>query len=162
MVVEYGSELLYNQVSATSTFLATGVTAESATSIDTYGIFNLTRNDLLINADADLEAYVSFLANKFKDPEYRFKSVQVQLDQRTPAQQADILGLEIGDVVGIDFTPNGIGPAIEKHAEVIGIDHSVTAISHTVTLSFATLDFSLLVLDDAVFGKLDNGNALAF
>lgn len=162
MVVEYGSELLYNQVSATSTFLATGVTAESATSIDTYGIFNLTRNDLLINADADLEAYVSFLANKFKDPEYRFKSVEIQLDQRTPTQQADILGLEIGDVVGIDFTPNGIGPAIEKHAEVIGIDHSVTAISHTVTLSFATLDFSLLVLDDAVFGKLDNGNALAF
>jgi len=162
MVVEYGSELLYNQVSATSTFLETGVTAESATSIDTYGIFNLTRNDLLINADADLEAYVSFLANKFKDPEYRFKSVQIQLDQRTPAQQADILGLEIGDVVGIDFTPNGIGPAIEKHAEVIGIDHSVTAISHTVTLSFATLDFSLLVLDDAVFGKLDSGNALAF
>lgn len=162
LVVEYGSELLYNQVSATSTFLETGVTAESAASIDTYGIFNLTRNDLLINADADLEAYVSFLANKFKDPEYRFKSLQIQLDQRTPAQQADILALEIGDVVGIDFTPNNIGPAIEKHAEVIGIDHSVTAISHTVTLSFATLDFSLLVLDDAVFGKLDNGNALAF
>ena len=162
MVVEYGSELLYNQVSVSSSLLAGGVTAQSNDSIDTYGIFNLTRTDLLINSDADLEAYASFLTNKFKDPEYRFKSVQIQLDQRTASQQADILGLEIGDVVGIDFTPNNIAPAIEKHAEVIAIDHSITATNHVVTLGFATLDFSLLVLDDAVFGKLDNGNALAF
>jgi hypothetical protein len=31
-----------------------------------------------------------------------------------------------------------------------------------MSLGFSTLDFALLVLDDAQFGKLDAGNALAF
>lgn len=162
MTVEYGSELLYNEVVATSIITENGVLARSQESIDTYGIFNLTRSDLLVNSDDDLVDYASFLAKRFKDPEYRFKSVQIILDQRTPSQQTEILGLEIGDVVQIKFTPNGVTPAIDKYAEIISLDHMVDNTSHILTMGFATLDFSLMVLDDAVFGKLDNGNALAF
>jgi hypothetical protein len=162
MVVDYGSELLYNEIVATSSLLETGVQVNATESQDTYGIFNLTRSNLLINSDTDLQSYASFLANRFKDPEYRFKSVEIRLDQRTPAQQASLLGLEIGDVVNIVFTPNGITPGIDKYAEVISIDHAVDSVNHVMTLGFSTLDFALLVLDDAVFGKLDNGNALAF
>ena len=62
----------------------------------------------------------------------------------------------------IKFTPNGVAPAIEKYAEIISLDHAVDTINHVLTMGFSTLDFSLMVLDDAVFGKLDNGNALAF
>lgn len=160
--VEYGSELLYNEVIVSSTFLETAFQANAVDSIREYGIFNLTRTDLLINNDADLEAYGTFLANKFKDPEYRFKSLQIIVDQRTPSQQTELLGLELGDVVEIKFTPNNIAPAITKYAEIIAIDNAVSATNHVMTLGFATLDFALLVLDDAVFGKLDNGNALAF
>lgn len=162
MTVEYGSELLYNEIFASSVITETGVQALAQDSIDEYGVFNLTRTDLLINSATDLESYVTFLANKFKDPEYRFKSVQIILDQRTAIQQAEILALEIGDVVQIKFTPNGVAPAIEKYAEIISLDHAVDTINHVLTMGFSTLDFSLLVLDDAVFGKLDNGNALAF
>lgn len=162
MTVEYGSELLYNEIFASSVITETGVQALAQDSIDEYGVFNLTRTDLLINSATDLESYVTFLANKFKDPEYRFKSVQIILDQRTAIQQAEILALEIGDVVQIKFTPNGVTPAIEKYAEIISLDHAVDTINHVLTMGFSTLDFSLLVLDDAVFGKLDNGNALAF
>jgi hypothetical protein len=162
MVVDYGSELLYNQITAASALLATAVQVNALESQSLYGIFNLTRDGLLINSDTDLQDYASFLANRFKDPEYRFKSVQINLDQRTLAQQSELLGLEIGDVVNIVFTPNGITPGINKYAEIISIDHAVDSVNHIMTLGFATLDFSLLVLDDAVFGKLDNGNALAF
>lgn len=162
MTVEYGSELLYNEIFASSVITETGVQALAQDSIDEYGVFNLTRTDLLINSATDLESYVTFLANKFKDPEYRFKSVQIILDQRTAIQQAEILALEIGDVVQIKFTPNGVTPAIEKYAEIISLDHAVDTINHVLTMGFSTLDFSLLVLDDSVFGKLDNGNALAF
>lgn len=162
MVVEYGSELLYNEIFATSAITQTGVQALAEDSINEYGIFNLTRSDLLINSDTDLESYATFLASKFKDPEYRFKSVQIILDQRTEAQQAEVLALEIGDVVQIKFTPNGIAPAIEKYAEIISLDNAVDSINHILTIGFSTLDFSLLVLDDIEFGKLDNGNALAF
>lgn len=160
--VEYGSELLYNEVVVDSALLETGFQANAVDSIREYGIFNLTRTGLLINNDIDLEAYGTFLANKFKDPEYRFKSLQIVVDQRTPSQQAELLGLELGDVVEIKFTPNNIAPAISKYAEIIAIDNAVTATNHVMTLGFATLDFALLVLDDAVFGKLDSGNALAF
>lgn len=160
--VEYGSELLYNEVVVDSALLETQFQANAIDSIREYGIFNLTRTGLLINSDTDLEAYGTFLANKFKDPEYRFKSLQIVVDQRTPSQQAELLGLELGDVVEIKFTPNNIAPAISKYAEIIAIDNEVTATNHVMTLGFATLDFALLVLDDAVFGKLDNGNALAF
>ena len=162
MTVEYGSELLYNEIFATSVITETGVQALAQDSINEYGIFNLTRSDLLINSATDLESYVTFLANKFKDPEYRFKSVQIILDQRTEIQQDEILALEIGDVVQIKFTPNGVAPAIEKYAEIISLDHAVDSTNHVLTMGFSTLDFSLMVLDDAVFGKLDNGNALAF
>ena len=162
MVVDYGSELLFNEIVATSSLLETGVQVNAEESQDTYGIFNLTRSDLLINSDIDLQSYASFLANRFKDPEYRFKSVEVRLDQRTPSQQTELLGLEIGDVVNIIFTPNGITPGINKYAEIISVDHAVDSTNHVMTLGFSTLDFALLVLDDAVFGKLDSGNALAF
>lgn len=162
MVVEYGSELLFNQVSATSEITQTTFLVNATDSQGEYGVFNLTRSDLLINNDEDLLAYATFLAQKYKDPEYRFKSVQLIVDQRTPSEQAELLGLEMGDVVSLKFTPNGIAPAIEKYAEIISIDHQVSSTNHVMTLGFATLDFALLVLDDAVFGKLDNGNALAF
>ena len=73
-----------------------------------------------------------------------------------------MLALELGDVVSIKFTPNAITPSIEKQAEIIRIDQSIDTENHIMTLGFATLDFSLLLLDDSQFGKLDAGNALAF
>lgn len=160
--VQYGSELLYNEIVVYSALLETGFQANATDSINEYGVFNLTREGLLINSDADLEAYGRFLASKFSEPEYRFESLQIVVDQRTPSQQADLLGLELGDVVQIKFTPNGVSPAIEKYAEIISINNTVDSTNHVMTLGFATLDFALLVLDDAEFGKLDNGNALAF
>ena len=160
--VEYGSENLHNEIRVGSAITDNQVIALATDSIDEYGILALNVTGLLINDDADLESLAIFYANKFKDPEYRFDSVDIILDQRTPAQQAEVLGLELNDVVEIRFTPNGIAPAIVKYAEVISINHSVDTVNHVVQLGFSTLDFALFVLDDAQFGKLDAGNALAF
>jgi hypothetical protein len=160
--VEYGSENLHNEIRVTSVITGNEVIAFSQESVDEYGVLALNVTGLLINSDADLESLAVFYANKFKAPEYRFDSVDIILDQRTPAQQAEILGLELGDVVEIRFTPNLIPPAIVKYAEVISINHSVDTVNHVVQLGFSTLEFALFVLDDAQFGKLDAGNALAF
>ena len=145
-----------------SAITTTQVVAQDVDSIEEYGIFNLTRTGLLINSDTDLANLASFYASKFAQPEYRFESVEVLLDELTTAQQADMLNLELGDVLEIKFTPNGIAPAISKYAEVIRIDNSVTLENHVMSLGFATLDFALLVLDDPIFGKMDSNNALAF
>lgn len=160
--VEYGSENLHNEIRLTSAITDSEIIAFSAESINDYGVLALNITGLLINSDEDLESLAVFYANKFSQPEYRFDTVDIILDQRTPAEQAEILGLEINDVVEIKFTPNGIAPAITKYAEVISINHAVDTINHVVQLGFSTLDFALFVLDDAQFGKLDSGNALAF
>jgi hypothetical protein len=160
--VQYGSELLANEVVVGSDVTLTEATALDLNSIDTYGIFNLTRTGLLINDAADVVELAEFYANKYSQPEYRFESVDILLDELTAQEQSDLLGLEIGDVVEIKFTPNGIAPAISKYAEIIRIDNSIDLDNHIMSLGFSTLDFALLVLDDAQFGKLDAGNALAF
>ncbi len=160
--VQYGSELLANEIVVSSEISSYEVTTLDLESIDTYGIFNLTRTGLLINANGDVDELAEFYANKYSQPEYRFESVEVLLDELTNQEQNDLLGLEIGDVVEIKFTPNGIAPAISKYAEIIRIDNSIDLDNHIMSLGFSTLDFALLVLDDAQFGKLDAGNALAF
>jgi hypothetical protein len=160
--VEYGSENLHNEIRLTSAITDLEVLAFSADSISDYGVLALNITGLLINNNTDLESLAVFYANKFKNPEYRFDKVDIILDQRTPAQQAEVLALEINDVVEIKFTPNGIAPAIVKYAEVISITHNIDTVNHVVSLGFSTLDFALLVLDDTQFGKLDAGNALAF
>jgi hypothetical protein len=160
--VQYGSELLANEIVVSSEITSYEVTTLDLESIDTYGIFNLTRTGLLINANGDVDELAEFYANKYSQPEYRFESVEVLLDELTNQEQSDLLGLEIGDVVEIKFTPNGIAPAISKYAEIIRIDNSIDLDNHIMSLGFSTLDFALFVLDDAQFGKLDAGNALAF
>lgn len=162
MRVQYGSELLANEIVVTSAITDQEVVATDADSIDTYGIFNLTREGLLINDNTDLTNYAVFLGNKFSEPEYRFESVDLLVDELTPSQQASVLALELGDVVSIKFTPNGVSPAIEKYAEIIRIEQTIDTENHVMRLGFATLEFALFVLDDSQFGKLDAGNALAF
>lgn len=160
--VQYGSELLANEIVVSSVITSTEVTTIDPDSIEEYGIFNLTRSDLLIANDSDLESLADFYAQKYSSPEYRFESVEILLDELSPQEQADLLNLELGDVVEIRFTPNEIPPAISKYAEIIRIEHSVDLNNHILSFGFSTLDFALLVLDDAQFGKLDSGNALAF
>ena len=160
--VQFGSELLANEIVVKSVITETELLAIDEDSIQQFGIFNLTRSDLLINNDDDLSNYAVFIASKFSLPEYRFESLDLLLDELPALQQEEVLNLELGDVVSIKFTPNGIAPAIEKFGEVIRIDHNIDINNHVTSLGFATLEFALLVLDDAEFGKLDAGNALAF
>lgn len=161
MRVQYGSELLANEI-VLQNFANTEVTALDSQSIGLYGVSNLTQTNLLIANDSDLGDLAVFYAQKFSAPEYRFESVEIIVDQLSTIDQAAILALELGSVVKIRFTPNGIAPAIEKYAEIIRIDHAITITNHVVSLGFATLDFTLFVLDDPEFGKLDSNNALAF
>jgi hypothetical protein len=160
MKVVYGSELLYNEIVIGSDLAGT-VIAQDTASIGEYGVLNLTQTGLLMSDPTYVQNLAIYYASKYSQPEYRFESVDIVIDELSDAQQQAILGLEISDFVTIKFTPNGIAPAIEKIAEVIRIDDDITPENHVVSLGFATLDYFLLVLDDPEFGKLDRG-ALAF
>lgn len=157
MQVVYGSELLYNQIVVSSVNASGTAIAEDLYSQALYGVQTYTRNDLLMDSDAEVDSHALTLARQYSTPEYRFENVTINLDTLTPSQVNQVLNLEIGSLCKIVFTPNGVAPAIEKYAEVIAVADSTDLVRHSVTLGFSTLDYVALVLDDAVFGRLDTG-----
>lgn len=159
--VVYGSELLYNEIVLGSQFAGTFI-ATDPESIGQYGVLNLTQIDLLASDPTYLAQLSAFYAIKYSQPEYRFESLEVILDELPVEQQNQILGLEIADFVTIKFTPNGIPPVIFKIAEVIRIDHDITPQAHVVSIGFATVDGNFWTLGDPIFGRLSTGNVMGF
>lgn len=161
--VNYGSELLYNQVVANRIGGAT-IQADDTGSQAEYGISTLTFTDLLIAADTDVESLAVYTATTYSIPEFRFDSVNIRLESLSSTNQNTLMNLELGDVVKVIYTPNGIAPAIERWCKVIRQDITYNyANSETeLALGFSTLTDTPLVLDDPQFGKLDAGNVVTF
>lgn len=155
--IVYGSELLFNQVTIANEGGATAVTTDPA-SIGTYGAREYLQTDLLGATDQQSIDLSVHYADLYSLPEYRVDSLEVKINDLSPAKQAEMFSLEIGSVCKVDFTPNGIGDPIEKFVQVIKIEHAKTPQFHDMTLSFQEVKYLGLILDDAVFGKLDEAN----
>lgn len=153
VLVNYGTELLINEVTVTS--LAGTAVAQNDRSRTTYGVIG---QDIatLVNSQAQLQNIADFVVQKYGDPEYRFAGVRMNLDIMTQQQRSDVLGLELGDVVQITFTPNNIGSPIVQYGQVIRLDHDIQLDRHDITLGVSALDWTFLVLSDTLFGTLDN------
>lgn len=159
LLISYGSESLVNEVVATSVITTTETTVVDSDSQTEYGIFNATFDSLLLSTDEQVASFATKILAKYSQPIYRFTEVQVRLNDLTLDQQSSILGLELGDFVQVVFTPSNLPPAISKYAEVIRANHSVDVSGeHIVTLGLDTLNFTFFILDDEVFGKLDEGS----
>jgi hypothetical protein len=152
--VSYGSDNLYNEVVLDRVGGGTA-TATDTQSVADYGLRTLSQSGLLLNTDLALAELALVLAQQYSQPEYRFSSLEVAIHKLDPAEQEDVLGLELGSIAKIVFTPNGIGDAIQRFVQVISINHTVNPQNHFVEFGFQSLDAAYLVLDDAEFGKLD-------
>lgn len=157
MQVVYGSELLHNQVVASSVSASGTVQADKLQSQADYGIYTYARSDLLMSTIGAVEDYATAVVRKYANPEYRFEALTIALHTLTEAQVSEVLALELGSLCQIVFTPNGVAPPISKYASVISIAESVDTVRHNVTLGFATVDYASFILDDVVFGRLDSG-----
>jgi hypothetical protein len=156
--VSYGTELLYNQV----TVDAPGFTSTQSNTISQvkYGITTTEVATLLSTGNA-VEALALFWVAKYGEPEYRFQDLTISLDGLTGEQAQQVLDVELGDIVRITFTPNGVGSPIARYGQVNKIEDTITADRHTIVFGFGSLQFSFLILDDPGFGILDT-NVLAF
>jgi len=96
-------------------------------------------------------------AGLFSQPEYRVEAFDVYLEKLDTSTQDSLLALDIGSVVLVEFTPNNVGNPIQQYGEIIRLDHIIQPTFHTMTFGLAELRYQPLVLDDAVFGKLDVG-----
>lgn len=156
--VNYGTELLVNTVEVSSEF-GTAI-ASNSRSATVYGISSQSLNTL-VESQAELANIADFIVAKYADPEYRFDAIRINLDTLTAGYKSDVLDLEIGDVILIKFTPNRIGTPIVQYGQIIKIDNDISITEHNITIGVASLDYTFLVLNDSVFGTIDN-NALAF
>ena len=150
--VNYGSELLYNEAIVSSA-VGTAVASNNRSQI-AYGITSVSV-DTLVDTTAQLQNLADFLVQKYGDPEYRFETISMNLNTMSAPNKATILGLEIGDVISVKFTPNGLGDPIEQFGQIIRVNQEMDSVRHDVSISVASLDWTFLVLDDAVFGILD-------
>ena len=155
--VVYGSENLYNRVIiSNSDTIPDEAISEDLDSQLYYGIRTYTKSGLLNLDPLDLANLSNFLLLSYSQPQYRFESVSVLLDDLSLTDQNKMLGLEIGDIIEVHFTPSGIAPAIEQFVKVIGIGHDWRIDSKVINLQLQRLDFGLFILDNAFFGVLDS------
>jgi len=158
--VIYGSELLYNRVTITSEGVGT-VVATSSDSISVYGERDYDR-DTFLSTLGQVDDLANFLVNRYGEPEFRFDGLTINLDNLPSNQREDVLDVDLAQPVLIGFTPNNIAPEIQRYAKVIGIEQNITPSEQKLTLRLQSTQGSLFILDDAVFGRLDEDNLLGW
>lgn len=152
--VVYGSELLYNLVTVLNE--ANGFSTSDPYSISLYGERDVEVTTILAN-DADLETLAVFLLGKYKDPELRFEGLTVNLNSVTPSQRADLLALELGDVIKVELQPGNIPPTIEQYGKILSLNYSFNPGEELVEIGITNTQGAAFILDSAAFGILDTG-----
>ena len=153
----YGSENLYNQITVTNAdAIPDEVYLEDEVSIGAYGARAYSVSNVLIQDPAELEAMATRLLFTYSEPLYRFDSITVELDRLSTLNQNAVLDLEIGDIVQVEFTPNGIPPAISLACRILGISQQWAVDKKQILFSLETLNYGVFVLNSDLFGQLDN------
>lgn len=158
--VVYGSELLYNEITVSSEGVGT-VVARSDDSITLYGERDYELDSLLSSLD-QVEDLADYLVNRYGEPELRFDGLTIALDDLPAQQREDVLNIDLAEPVLVQFTPNRISPEIQRFAKVIGIQENVTPEEQKMILRLQSTQGSLFILDDPVFGRLDEDNLLGW
>ena len=157
MQVVYGVEEMANTVSVTYTagtvIGGTAISTDTA-SVTSFGEF-AKQIDTLLADSTQAQALADWTAGVYSQPKYRIDQVSVSMDGLTGAQQAQVLGLELADVVLVEFTPNNVGSAISQFVTIDAIEHALVPGRHDVTLTLSEA-VAAFILDDLVFGVLDD------
>jgi hypothetical protein len=154
--VVYGSENLYNRITVTR---AGGLpqTADSLNSQAIYGVQTLSLDGLLLTSDAEAAELANYLLGVYDEPDLRISSVEVNLHDKNPQEQGELLSVELQDVYLIAYTPNGIGDPFEQYAFVQGIRETIGIDFHKITYDFGSLRKFPFILDHPVYGVLGGG-----
>jgi hypothetical protein len=160
LFVDFSTDQVINR----ATVERSGGTAQTDTdsvSIALYQTQAVVKTGSFLETDAQALAFAEYLLDP--NPEPRFSGVEVNFASLTTAQKNAVALLEIGETVQITRSFSSGSPAtITQELAVEGVSHSIDPRQgHRMTIytSPTTLVF-LLLLDDAVFGKLDSTNVL--
>lgn len=152
--VEYGTERLFTTIEVAyngGTAVAVNAVSELA-----YGV-NVLRVDSLLSNETQAQELADFYANKFGEPLLRVTSLQIPVDGLQGTDLGLILGLDLGDQVTVQFTPNGIGDPLVQTVVVESIEHNISSGRHDMSLTLSQslagfiLDSSRLDFDSLGF-----------
>jgi hypothetical protein len=154
---EYGDELLYNYVRATSPAGAEQIKSDS-NSIFKYQTSQLVYDDLLNSSTTQVADLAQFVLTKFKEPKVRFTGLEVQLVGLSQSDRDAVLGLDLAEFVSVKKSfASGTPASLTQILVVNGVRHQITPDSHAISFSFDSTDNNLvLVLGNSLAGKLDN------
>ena len=154
LAVTYGSELLYNDITLTST---AGTAQKSNTlSEDLYGKRQLQRTTYLANYSA-LETVAETLLSRYEEPEYRFDQLEISLDLLSSEDVTTLMGLELGDIVQVRFTPSNIPPEVVRAGRIIGIKQTHLPNDSKLIIGLQSVQGTPFILSSELFGILGTG-----
>ena len=161
LFVDFSTDQVINR----ATVERSGGTAQTdtdAASIALYQTQAVVKTGSFLETDAQALAFAEYLLDP--NPEPRFSGVEVNFASLTTNQKNAVALLEIGQTIQITRSFSSGSPAtITQELAVEGVGHSIDPRQgHRMTIytSPTSLVFELL-LDDAVYGKLDSTNVLS-
>jgi len=136
-------------------------TATDTASIALYFTQAETITDSLLSTDAQALTLANYLLEG--SPEPRFSGVETFFGSLTTVQKNAVADVEIGETIAVTRTfTTGSPLTVTEELTVEGISHRIDLRGETVTFYTApTTIVYPLILNDAIFGRLDANNALA-
>jgi hypothetical protein len=146
---QYGAETVLNRVAVqidggTASSVASGTASQAE-----YGIKALSLTGVPLDSDGAGSALALSLLSRFQEPVVRFSEMDVLLNALTSAQQAQMAGLEIGDILSVSKTfAVGTPATVTQNVVVESIRHSINPSRHTVTIGLGQVQLVLpFILD---------------
>jgi hypothetical protein len=146
---EIGTEQLYTQINVN--YPGGTETANDLDAQEKYGITALNWNTLL-DSQAAAEGLAEYWGRRYSAPTTRLDGVDIIMDGLSATQRGQVLALELGDLVSVRFTPNGIGNPLEQAATVEQITHDITPGGHRVRLGLIS-GLSGFIIGESILGE---------
>lgn len=161
LTIDFKADEFVNYVSVSPLAHSTQV-AQDAASQATYWVKSLAITDSLLDSNADALDLANYLL--VPEPTPRFTGCQAWFGSLTSGQQDDVAVLEIGDIITIekDIIIGGTPTQRGESLSIEGIEHRIGfADGHTIRVYTAPTVLAFeLILDDPVYGRLDENNVL--
>jgi hypothetical protein len=159
--VVYGSENLFNRVTATPKFDSENpVTVEASQSQILYGVRGYDLGAEFLNRDIeDVSKAANAILYRSYLPNLRVEAITIRMNSLSALQLLEVLSVDIDDIIAVYFTPNGVGEQIQTNGRVVAVSHDADIESHSVSFRLSSVDNTPFVLDSPTLGQLD-GNIL--
>jgi hypothetical protein len=157
--IDYGVDNVRNQVTINRVG-GSLITVTSQPSVDEYGVIAYQLQDSLLSSDEQAETLATWIVQEYAEPKIRIDRITVDVGMLTISQRSEVFSLDLGDVVRVTFTPQGVGLPIDRYLTVDALEHSITPSDHRMTLDLSDASPGF-VLDSPAFGVL-NSSKLGF